>query len=116
MTKKKKDERLGWHFLPISRELGYSDGRKAKLGKTMSSDDWRAPHVCNTGMHASGKPIDAFNFLKGPIMCRVLVSRDLDGINGQDQKKFCGRDRTVLWCSNLLETISRSLPDTVGLN
>lgn len=95
MAKKKSDSKLGWHFLPSDRKLGYSDDRVVKVGETLEASG--VPYVCNRGMHASERPSHAAQFGKGPVLCRVLVEGDLD--NGND--KFCGRRRTVLWMKEL---------------
>ena len=96
---------LGWHFIRKDRTLGYKDGRTVEVGERLEMQyrSWATdriiktpqfPCVCQTGMHASERIIQAFTYpLKSNDLwlCRVLVEGDLQ--KGDD--KFCGRFRTV---------------------
>ncbi|MBV9125673.1 MAG: hypothetical protein JO112_20175 [Planctomycetes bacterium] len=100
---KKKDPRgevkLGYHFLPANMKLGYSDGRKAEVGKTLSMQSTSAsPRLCSDGMHASPSPAEAARHGKGPTLTQVEVWGDL---TGDDGNKFAGRHRKVLWAKTL---------------
>lgn len=96
-TKKNKGVKFGWHFLPTDMKLEYGDGRKAKVGETLSITSKEAPECCVIGMHASETPSQAAKHKKGPVICRVAVSGDLD----VDSDKFCGRHRTVIWAKQI---------------
>lgn len=65
MANKKKDSKLGWHFLPADMKLKYGDGRKAEVGKALSIPKDTKPWVCNEGMHASEKIHNAAQFKVG---------------------------------------------------
>ena len=82
---------LAWHFLPEDRRLRYDDGREVKAGESLSVDV--TPVLCERGMHASPRIIDALSFRTGPVLCRVRVSGDV--VRGAD--KVAGRTRECLW-------------------
>lgn len=96
-TKKKTNTKLGWHFLPASRTLEYGDGRKVVVGQTLSIPSYDTPSCCHKGMHASVRPSDAATYNRGPVLCRVEVSGDID----TEHDKFCGRNRKVLWMKEM---------------
>jgi len=50
-------ENLYWHFLPNNGKLGRGDGRKVIVGETLRVDG--APVLCDHGLHASERIIDA---------------------------------------------------------
>lgn len=102
--------RLGWHFLPADMTLGYGDGRKVKVGGTLSIPSHEYPSTCNRGMHASSTPTQASQFKKGPVVTYVEVSGDLV----TDVDKFCGRSRKVLWAHELTKTEIEALRKFCG--
>lgn len=109
--KSKGNKRLGWHFLPSSRTLGFNDGRTVHVGKTLSMKDTSlTPSVCNAGMHASDQPSEAAVFKKGPVLSRVEVWGDISSASG----KFCGRHRKVVWMRELLSEDIKALCAAVG--
>ncbi len=110
MATKKKDTRLGWHFLNENMKLGYGDGRKAEVGKTLSIPTHRTPACCDVGMHASERISQAASFQVGPVMTRVLVSGDIDTASD----KFCGRSRKVLWAGKLDAKILKKVIKAIG--
>ena len=57
MKKKKEKKVLAWHFVSNDKKLGYDDGRIVKAGKTYSCKG--KPVLCENGMHASKRLIDA---------------------------------------------------------
>jgi len=72
MTKKKRERRiLAWHFCRKTRRLGYGDGRKIRVGETLSVTC--QPALCECGLHASREPGDALLYGYGYIACRVQV-------------------------------------------
>lgn len=97
-AKTKSNQKFGWHFLPKNKKLKYGDDRKVEVGKPLSISKGEKPKVCNTGMHASEKIAQAAQYNAGPVLCRVIVSGDLD-TSAAD--KFCGRTRTVIWMKEL---------------
>ncbi len=82
---------LAWHFLTEDRRLRYYDGREVKAGESLSVDV--TPVLCERGMHASPRILDALSFRTGPVLCRVRVSGDV--VRGDD--KVAGRTRECLW-------------------
>jgi hypothetical protein len=89
---KATNKKLGWHFLPKDMTLGYADGRKAQVGKTLKYTGTATPQVCYRGMHASHTIADAASFKKGPVLCRVEISGDVS----DDGAKMAGRERKVI--------------------
>lgn len=109
-TKKKQKKRLGWHFLPANMKLGYSDNRKAEVGKTLSVLDSGKIECCYNGMHASEKISQAASYGKGPVLCRVEVSGDIE----TKGNKFAGRNRKILWARKLTTKEMKALLNSVG--
>jgi hypothetical protein len=89
--------KLGWHFLPSDMCLKYGDGRKAKVGETLSTDLSEQIAVCHGGMHASAKVAHSASFKAGPVLTRVKVWGEIS----DDGNKFAGRHRHVLWAKAL---------------
>jgi len=52
--------------------------------------------MCEVGMHASRRPIDALKYAPGPVVCRVRVWGDIQ----EDVDKLVGRNREVLWMAD----------------
>jgi len=112
--KKKAAKRLGWHFLPADLTLTNGDGRAVTVGTTLSIPPHQVPKTCSYGMHASVRPSDAAKYNRGPVLCRVEVWGDI----ANDDDKFCGRHRRVLWMKELTEAdvreIARAVPNASG--
>lgn len=108
--KKNKDVRMGWHFLRSNRKLGYHDGRIANDGETLSYTGPTPPMTCQRGMHASPTIAQAASFRKGPVLCRVEVSGELD----TDTDKFAGRNRKIIWSYELTEADLVTLKAKLG--
>ena len=79
-----------WHFLGEDKRLRYRDGRKVEIGKTIKVSC--QPVLCKSGLHASYRAIDALQYARGPIVCRVMLGGTL--IVGDD--KVAATERTVL--------------------
>jgi hypothetical protein len=107
---KTKDKKLGWHFLPADMKLGYGDNRKAAVGQTLSLTNKSKVDCCYNGLHASEKIHNAASFGKGPVLCRVEVSGEIN----TKGNKFCGRNRKVLWARKLTTKEMRALLDHIG--
>ena len=87
---------LAWHFLPSDGRLQYGDLRTlVKPGQTLRRDPAKLL-MCNYGLHASVRPIDALRYAPGPIVCRVRLGGTI--IEGDD--KVVASRRTVLWMAN----------------
>ena len=84
---------LAWHFAPNDMRLANGDGRKIIPGKTLSVKGELS--LCNHGLHASRRIIDALQYAANnqTQICRVEVSGDV--VSGDD--KLCGTRRKCLW-------------------
>lgn len=65
----------GWYFSEESRLLQYGDGREIAIGVTHEV----APPIelCERGLHASVRAIDALGYAPGPIVWRVELSGEI---------------------------------------
>ena len=93
----KENKIMAWHFLRSDKRLGYKDGRKVVKGRKMKCPPDRKIQLCEYGMHASLRLLDALSFVywKNPIVCRVELSGDV--IQGID--KIVAPERKVIaWC------------------
>src|SRR3990167_7785517 len=87
------DRWLGWHFLPADRRLRGSR-EVVEAGRTYRAEG--PLEICENGMHASARAIDALMYAPGPLVCRVeLVGERLDAAD-----KACARERSVLWLAD----------------
>ena len=82
-----------WHFLPADRRCRY-DGRAVVAGEWLAASGELA--LCQNGMHASRRALDALQYAPGPIVCRVELRGDV--IEGTD--KLVARERRVVWVGN----------------
>jgi hypothetical protein len=91
MTKKL----LAWHFLPNDKKLRYGNEKgiraKVKEGQTLKFKG--EPILCQRGLHASVRLIDALQYAPGDILCRVELSGTI--VHGDD--KVVATERKVLW-------------------
>lgn len=78
----------GWHFSDISECLRYGDKRKIEIGVTHTVDC--EPKLCESGLHASERIIDALSYAPGPILWKVMLS----GRIKRDTDKACATERT----------------------
>lgn len=83
----------GWHFLGNDKRLGYGDGRKPGKGQTLRvSTNERRLKLCEWGLHASKKPLDALCYASGSFVARVCLSGEI--LHGSN--KSCATERTPL--------------------
>src|SRR3990167_4789478 len=81
---------LAWHSPPADRRLRGSR-EVVEAGRTYRAEG--SLELCENGMHASARAIDALTYAPGPLVCRVeLVGERLDAAD-----KSCARERRVLW-------------------
>lgn len=91
---------LGWHFLTEDRRIQHS--RTKKFIEAGSVTEVRGPlKLCERGLHASERAIDALQFAPGPIVCRVELSDEI--LRGDD--KACATKRRVLWMADATRTL-----------
>ncbi len=82
---------LAWHFLPEDRRLRYYPHTLVKPGQTLRV--YGPLLMCDRGLHASRRVLDALFYAPGPIACRVLLS----GKILEDPDKLCASKRKCLW-------------------
>src|SRR3990167_8203256 len=88
------DRWFGWHFLPAGRRLRWGSREVVEAGRTYRAKGSLA--MCENGMHASARAIDALMYAPGPLVCRVeLVGERLNAAD-----KACARERSVLWLAD----------------
>ena len=87
-------EAYGWHFTRADKRLGYGDGRKFVKGRTLTVDV--VPELCERGLHASPRAIDALSFAPGPIACYVRLSGEIVGPTSAHPDKMAATERTVI--------------------
>ena len=81
---------LAWHFLRDDQKLKYPPYTLVEVGQKLTVDP---PLIlCNWGLHASKRAIEALRYAPGPIACRVELSGEIL----EDDDKVCATERTVL--------------------
>ena len=80
-----------WHFAQDDMKLGYKDGRKIRVGKTLKHKGKLV--MCESGLHASAKILDALSYARGNMICRVELGGEI--VRGDD--KCVASERTCLW-------------------
>lgn len=94
--------------------LSFDDGRPVRVGEALEIPADRRPQLCEFGMHASTRILDALRYSIGPMLCRVEVSDDIDD-SCFDRSKFCGRRRAVLWAGRLTKRVLEDALHEVGV-
>lgn len=90
-AKQKKAKRksvLAWHWLQSDGNMRYANRPPDKVEKIFSK-----PRLCQWGLHASERLIDAKNYAPGDILCRVRCSGKIEHA---PDKLVCTR-REILW-------------------
>jgi len=82
---------LGWHFARANNRLNYDDGRPIIIGETHTVQGQLK--LCEWGLHASSRILDALQYAPGPVIYRVRLSGEI--LIGDD--KMCAPLRTYLW-------------------
>jgi hypothetical protein len=95
-----------WHFSGVDKKLRYNDERVIKVGKTLKV---KGPvELCERGLHASKRLIDALKFAPGPYVWFVELSGEV--VHGED--KSVATERTALWgfdATDVLRKFSRKV-------
>ena len=92
------DRWLGWHFLNENGRTGYGN-RKPVPGATMHCHGELV--LCQNGLHASKRAIDALHYATGSIIQRV----ELVGERRDESDKSCARSRGCLWIADATRTL-----------
>jgi hypothetical protein len=81
----------GWYFAATDCRLRYGDNRIAAVGITHKVDG--PPVLCERGLHASKRAIDALSFGAGPVVFRVQLGGDI--VHGSDKSAATERTYTA---------------------
>jgi len=103
------DKLLGWHFCNEDRRLGYEDGREIIEGESLRVEG--TPVLCERGLHASERIIDALKYAPGSILCRVELSDEIV----QCDDKAVAKERKTLWMFDATNAL-RDFAATVAEN
>jgi hypothetical protein len=87
--------------LPKDECLDWPPHTPVEVGQTLA--EYRPLVLCDVGLHASTRAIDALQYAPGPIVCRVECHGEI--IRGED--KLCSSRRTVLAMVDATETLRR---------
>jgi len=80
-----------WHWVSADKMTRYAPRVPVIVGETLRVDP---PVVlCERGLHASVRALDALQYAPGPIICRVQLGGEIK--HGDD--KLVATERTVLW-------------------
>ena len=90
-----------WHFVQPDKRLGYDDNRIIRVGRTYKVKG--KPVLCEHGLHASVRLIDALNYAPSAILTRVELGGEI--IKGDD--KIVATERTVLWMGDITDLLHR---------
>jgi hypothetical protein len=92
-----------WHFIVEDKRLGYGDGRIVKTGRTFRVPKDKPLELCNYGLHASKRILDALQYAPGPMVCRVeLIGERLD-----DNDKSVAYERHVEWMMDATDILRK---------
>ena len=97
----RKKQWYGWHFATVERRLGYGDDRQIRTGRKLSVKGDGPLVLCERGMHASKRPIDALAYAPGPVACFVMLS----GLIVERKSKAVAESRTVLAMADATRTL-----------
>lgn len=92
---------IGYWFAPMDMKLGHGDGRPIEVGRTHKVDG--GLKLCEHGLHASRRPIDALTYAPGPIACKVELGGTI--IHGED--KMVASERIYLCVADATDVLRR---------
>ena len=81
--------------------LGHGDGRAVRVGETLTVDG--DPVLCEHGLHASRRVLDALEYGRGSILACVRLSGQI--VEGDD--KLAGTARETVWLGDVSATLHR---------
>ena len=90
---------LAWHF---TDGMKLRDGRPLVVGETLKHDGPLVP--CESGLHASIRPIDALRYAPGSTISRVECGGETIE-HGNPVDKFVCRERRVIWTADADTTL-----------
>ena len=80
-----------WHWTQVDKTLGYSDGRVVVAGQTLIHEGELV--LCEQGLHASTRVLDALLYAPGCYVWRVELSGTI--VEGRD--KLVASKRKAIW-------------------
>ena len=83
-----------WHFLKEDRRMAFGDRELVEPGKTYRVEG--EIRMCERGLHASKRALDALQYAPGPIVCRV----EMGGRIFEDKNKLVAQERSVIWMAD----------------
>jgi hypothetical protein len=92
---------IGWHFLPQDKRLRWGTKEKVREGKVSKVKG--ELKVCEFGLHASKRPVDALRYAPGPIVCKVLLRGEIL----EEEDKACATERKVLAIADATEVLHK---------
>ena len=103
-----------WHFLPDDRRLRYGDGRRVRTGcwhsvrfpyTSETGEVYPRPVLCEAGMHASVRPLDALEYAPGATvgLCEVRGVEGVTLLRGSD--KVVGEARRYLAIADVTDAL-----------
>jgi hypothetical protein len=96
---KEKDAILAWHWLPDDGKLAHAPHTLVKAGQTVKV---KTPIViCENGLHASIKALDALQYAPGAKIERVLLWGEVI----QQEDKLAAQYRKCLWVADATRTL-----------
>lgn len=90
---------LAWHFLPQDRRLRYPPHTLVEPGQTLRVDP--PIKLCERGLHASVRALDALKYAPGPVVCRVRLGGQIK----IDDDKAVATERTCLWMADATQVL-----------
>lgn len=88
-----------WHFIRENRRLRWGHHGVVKPGKLLKVAG--PPILCERGLHASRRLIDALRYAPGPVVCRVELSGEIL----EDSDKLVATERRVIWMADATHTL-----------
>ena len=85
---------LAWHFLPDNGRMRWGKWKPVRAGVTYVHSG--PIKLCEHGLHASVRAIDALGYAPGSLVCRVRMSGDAEA----DADKIAASRRRVLWMAD----------------
>ena len=85
---------LAWHFLPDNGRMRWGKWKPVRAGVTYVHRG--SIKLCEHGLHASVRAIDALGYAPGSLVCRVRMSGDAEA----DADKIAASRRRVLWMAD----------------
>ena len=91
-----------WWFAPDDKYTQFPhNGSRRRIRKGLKLHVDPPLKMCERGLHASGRPLDALAYAPGSIVCRVELSGEIL----HEPDKLCATDRRILWWADATNTL-----------